>query len=134
MTAEVDPAVAAAVVVQGGRVLFVRRRVSEGALSWQFPAGEDRIRRECGEAAAREAREETGLLVTPQIVLGQRVHLMTGREIHPIACRRTGGEAGIASPDEVADPAWVAHGEISHYVPYGLFEPVRDHLDEALLS
>lgn len=33
MTAEVDPAVAAAVVVQGGRVLLVRRRVSEGALS-----------------------------------------------------------------------------------------------------
>ncbi|WP_420168300.1 NUDIX hydrolase [Streptomyces violaceoruber] len=39
MTAEVNPAVAAVVVVQGGRVLLVRRRVSEGALSWRFPAG-----------------------------------------------------------------------------------------------
>ncbi|MBK0375634.1 NUDIX hydrolase [Streptomyces sp. RB110-1] len=134
MTAEVDPAVAAAVVVQGGRVLFVRWRVSEGALSWQFPAGRIESGESAGEAAAREAREEVGLLVTPQLVLGQRVHPMTGWEIHSIVCRRTGGEAGIASADEVADLAWVAHGEIPHCVPYGLFKPVRDHLDEALLS
>ncbi|MFJ6884626.1 NUDIX hydrolase [Streptomyces californicus] len=134
MTAEVNPAVAAVVVVQDGRVLLVRRRVSEGALSWQFPAGRIESGESAVEAAAREAREETGLLVTPLNVLGQRVHPMTGREIHSIACRRTGGEASIASPDEVADPAWVAHGGIPHYVPYGLFEPVRDHLDEALLS
>lgn len=134
MTAEVNPAVAAAVVVQGGRVLLVRRRVSEGALSWRFPAGRIESGESAEEAAAREARDEAGLLVTSQLVLGQWVHLMTGWEIRSIVCRRSGGEAGIASPDEVADPAWVAHGEIPHYVPYGLFEPVRDYLDEALLS
>ncbi|MGW1233213.1 NUDIX hydrolase [Streptomyces californicus] len=98
MTAEVDPAVAAAVVVQGGRVLFVRRRVSEGAFSWRFPAGRIESGESAGEAAAREARDEAGLLVTPQLVLGQWVHLMTGREIRSIVCRRSGGEAGIASP------------------------------------
>ncbi len=37
MITEVNPAVAAAVVVQDGCVLLVRRRVSEGALSWHFP-------------------------------------------------------------------------------------------------
>ncbi len=115
-------------------MLFVRRRVSEGALSWRFPAGRIESGESAGEAAAREARDETGLLVTPQLVLGQRVHPMTGWEIRSIACRRSGGEAGIVSPDEVADPAWVAHGEIPYCVPYGLFEPVRDYLDEALLS
>ena len=31
--------VAAAVVLERGRVLLVRRRVAEGTLSWQFPAG-----------------------------------------------------------------------------------------------
>ncbi|MFB7231238.1 NUDIX hydrolase [Streptomyces fimicarius] len=134
MTTEINPAVAAAVVVQSGRVLLVRRRVPEGALSWQFPAGKIKSDESAGEAAARETREETGLLVTPQVVLGQRVHPMTGREIHYIACSPSGGEAGIASADEVAGLAWAAHGEIPHYVPYGLFEPVRDYLDEALLS
>ena len=34
------PGIAAAIVVHEGRVLMVRRRVSEGQLSWQFPAGE----------------------------------------------------------------------------------------------
>ncbi|WP_097921673.1 NUDIX hydrolase [Streptomyces sp. wa1063] len=134
MTTEINPAVAAAVVVQDGRALLVRRRVSEGALSWQFPAGKIESDETAGEAAAREAREEAGLLVTPQIVLGQRVHPMTGREIHYIACRPSGGEAGIASADEVADLAWVVHGEIPHYVPYGLFEPVQDYLGTVLLS
>ncbi|MEV0887669.1 NUDIX hydrolase [Streptomyces microflavus] len=134
MTTEINPAVAAAVVVQDGRVLLVRRRVSEGALSWQFPAVKIESGETAGEAAARETREELGLLMTSQIVLGQRVHPMTGREIHYIACRPSGGGAGIASADEVADLAWVAHGEIPHYVPYGLFEPVQDFFDAALLS
>jgi 8-oxo-dGTP diphosphatase len=31
--------VAAAAVVDDGRVLLVRRRVEEGRLPWQFPAG-----------------------------------------------------------------------------------------------
>jgi 8-oxo-dGTP diphosphatase len=32
------PEIAAAVIVQGRRVLLVRRRVAEGSLSWQFRA------------------------------------------------------------------------------------------------
>lgn len=134
MTSEAEVAVAAAVVVQNGRVLLVRRRVAEGALSWQFPAGKIEPEETPEEAAARETEEETGLLVTPQSVLGQRVHPMTGREIHYIACRFVGGEAGIVSADEVADLVWAAHGDIQRYVPYGLFEPVQDYLDAALLS
>jgi 8-oxo-dGTP diphosphatase len=39
-TAEDRPGIAAAIVVWNGRVLLVRRRVREGELSWQFPAGE----------------------------------------------------------------------------------------------
>lgn len=133
VTSEAGTAVAAAVVVQDGRILLVRRRVAEGALSWQFPAGKIESAEASEEAAARETREETGLLVAPQSVLGQRTHPMTDREIHYIACRPVGGEAVIASDDEVADLAWVAHGEIPQYVPYGLFEPVQEYLDTALL-
>ncbi|MGW3493407.1 NUDIX hydrolase [Streptomyces sp. NPDC001020] len=133
VTSEAEAAVAAAVVVQGGRVLLVRRRVAEGALSWQFPAGKIEPEETPEEAAAREIQEETGLLVTPQSVLGQRVHPMTGWEIHYIACRPVGGEAVIASDDEVVGLVWAAHGEIPQYVPYGLFEPVQDYLDATLL-
>ncbi|MCZ0981612.1 MULTISPECIES: NUDIX hydrolase [Streptomyces] len=134
MTVEAQRAVAAAVVVRGGRVLLVRRRVAEGVLSWQFPAGKIESEETPGEAAARETEEETGLLVVPQSVLGQRVHPMTGREIHYIACRPVGGRAVVASADEVAGLAWATHSEITQYVPYGLFGPVQNYLDEALLS
>ncbi|MGA4980185.1 NUDIX domain-containing protein [Streptomyces cinereoruber] len=134
MTVEAQRAVAAAVVVRGERVLLVRRRVAEGALSWQFPAGKIESEETPEEAAARETEEETGLLVVPQSVLGQRVHPMTGREIHYIACRPAGGQAVVASADEVAGLAWATHGEIPQYVPYGLFGPVQNYLDEALLS
>ncbi|WP_411109880.1 NUDIX domain-containing protein [Streptomyces sp. c-19] len=134
MTLEAQRAVAAAVVVQGERVLLVRRRVAEGALSWQFPAGKIEPEETPGEAAARETEEETGLLVVPQSVLGQRVHPMTGREIHYIACRPVGGQAVVASADEVAGLAWATHSEIPQYVPYGLFGPVQNYLDGALLS
>lgn len=134
MTVEVQRAVAAAVVVRGERVLLVRRRVAEGALSWQFPAGKIELEETPGEAAARETEEETGLLVVPQSVLGQRVHPMTGREIHYIACRPVGGQAVVASADEVAGLAWATHGELPQYVPHGLFGPVQNYLDGALLS
>ncbi|GAA3730547.1 hypothetical protein GCM10022225_10460 [Plantactinospora mayteni] len=55
--------IAAAVIVDNGRVLLVRRRVNEGQLSWQFPAGEVEPEEPAEEAAVREAGEETGLTV-----------------------------------------------------------------------
>ncbi|MFF6842368.1 NUDIX domain-containing protein [Streptomyces tanashiensis] len=134
MTIEAQSAVAAAVVVQSERVLLERRRVAEGAVSWQFPAGKIEPEEAPGEAAARETEEETGLLVVPQSVLGQRAHPMTSRKIHYIACRPVGGETVIASADEVAGLTWATHGEIPQYVPHGLFQPVQGHLDAALLS
>ncbi|MFF0476560.1 hypothetical protein [Streptomyces sp. NPDC004284] len=35
------------------------------------------------------------------LVLGQRIHPMTGRENHSLACRPGGGETVIMSDDEV---------------------------------
>ncbi|MEU2155763.1 NUDIX hydrolase [Streptomyces sp. NPDC019396] len=126
------PGVAAAVVVHEGRVLLVRRRVGEGRLSWQFPAGEVEPG-ETGEAAAvRETREETGLEVVPVEQLGERVHPDTGRLMSYTACEVLSGTARVGDAEELAELAWVALGEIPRYVPYGLFEPVRQYLDAAL--
>ncbi|WP_029181903.1 NUDIX hydrolase [Streptomyces globisporus] len=134
MTSKTEVAVAAAIVARGARVLLVQRRVTEGALSWQFPAGKIESGETPEEAAVRETQEETGLRVAPQKSLGHRVHPLTGREIHYIACRSVGDEATVASVGEVADTVWVTLGEIPQYVPYGLFEPVQRYLDAALPS
>ncbi|MEU2829403.1 NUDIX hydrolase [Streptomyces lavendulae] len=130
--AEERPSVAAAIVVHEGRVLLVRRRVSEGRLSWQFPAGKVEPGESREDAAARETQEETGLMVKPVQLLGERVHPDTGRLMSYTACEVLGGSAHVADADELAEVAWAAHAEIPQYVPYGLFAPVQEHLDETL--
>ncbi|MEV7674180.1 NUDIX hydrolase [Streptomyces sp. NPDC088752] len=124
--------IAAAIVVHQGRMLMVRRRVSEGELSWQFPAGEVEPGESREDAAVRETQEETGLDVVAVKLLGERVHPKTGRLMSYTACEVVGGAAHVADTEELAELAWVAHGEIPQYVPYGLFEPVQQHLDVVL--
>jgi ADP-ribose pyrophosphatase len=127
-----QPGISAAIVVADGRVLMVRRRISEGELMWQFPAGGIEAGESPEEAAVRETLEETGLEVKALRLLGQRVHPKTGREMSYTAAEVVAGEAHVADEEELAEVAWVAHEEIPGYVPYGLFEPVQEYLDEAL--
>ncbi|MYT99319.1 MULTISPECIES: NUDIX hydrolase [unclassified Streptomyces] len=130
-TTDKQPGIAAAIVVNEGRLLMVRRRVSEGELSWQFPAGEVEPGEEREAAAVREAQEETGLTVEAVKLLGERVHPKTGRLMSYTACQTLGGTAHVAGTEELAELAWVTLGDIPEYVPYGLFEPVQDYLDGA---
>jgi 8-oxo-dGTP diphosphatase len=126
------PGISAAIIVDNGRVLMVRRRISEGELMWQFPAGAIEAGEGAEDAAVRETEEETGLTVEAVKLLGERVHPKTGRLMSYTACSPLSGEAHVADDDELDAVAWVAHSEIAEYVPYGLFEPVQDYLDEVL--
>ncbi|MEN8653022.1 NUDIX hydrolase [Streptomyces sp. 21So2-11] len=130
--AEERPGIAAAIVVHEGRVPMVRRRVSEGQLSWQFPAGEVEPGESREDAAVRETQEETGLTVKAVKLLGERVHPATGRLMSYTACEVIGGHAHVADTEELAELEWVTHAEIPQYVPYGLFGPVQEHLDAVL--
>ncbi|MDX3238909.1 NUDIX hydrolase [Streptomyces sp. ME03-5709C] len=129
---EEQPGISAAIVVQEGRVLMVRRRMREGELSWQFPAGGIEAGESPEEAAVRETLEETGLAVSSIKLLGERVHPKTERLMSYTACDVVSGTAYVADEEELAELAWVSHAEIAEYVPYGLFEPVQDYLDGAL--
>ncbi|MEU5213243.1 NUDIX hydrolase [Streptomyces sp. NPDC020742] len=133
-TADERPGIAAAIIVHEGRVLMVRRRVSEGKLSWQFPAGEVEPGETREDAAVRETKEETGLNVSAVKLLGERVHPATGRLMSYTACEVVSGTAHVADTEELAELAWVTHGQIPEYVPYGLFGPVQEYLDAALAS
>ncbi|MBC9724967.1 NUDIX hydrolase [Streptomyces sp. TRM68367] len=131
-TTEERPGIAAAIVVQDGAVLMVRRRVAEGQLSWQFPAGEIEPGESREEAAVRETGEEVGMKVTALKLLGERVHPKTGRSMSYVACAVESGTPYVADDEELAEVAWVRHAQIPEYVPYGLFEPVQAYLDAAL--
>lgn len=127
-----QPGISAGIIVHENRVLMVRRRVKEGELMWQFPAGAIEDGETAEQAAVRETQEETGLAVEALKLLGERVHPKTGRLMSYTACSPVSGEAHVADAEELAEVAWVAHGEIPEYVPYGLFEPVQQYLDSAI--
>lgn len=127
-----QPPIAAAVIINSGRVLLVRRRVIEGSLSWQFPAGAVEQGESAGEAAVREAREETGLTVVERKVLGERVHPTTGRTMVYVACDVVNGHARVTDHDELSEVVWSEHQQLTEYVPHGFYAPVQQHLDQML--
>ena len=112
----------------------MRRRLREGTLSWQFPAGEIESGETVEAAASREIREEVGLRVAPTEVIGERVHPSTGRHMVYLACRVVSGSPYLADPEELAELAWCRLDQLSDLIPHGLFEPVRDYLDAALCA
>lgn len=128
------PAIAAAVIVQDGKLLLVQRRVSEGALSWQFPAGAVEAGETFEEAAVRETAEEAGLTVEAITMLGERVHPETGRRMGYVACEVRSGTAHVADTDELSDLAWATPDRFGDYVPDGFAPAVQDYLTEKIGS
>lgn len=135
MTQQSDkPGIAAAVIVQDGKLLLVRRRVAEGSLSWQFPAGEIEPGESVEDAAVRETFEETGLVVAARRVLGDRVHPATKRQMFYVMADALAGSARVADADELDAVEWVKLSQVTEYVPYPFYGPVQDHLDAALTA
>jgi ADP-ribose pyrophosphatase YjhB (NUDIX family) len=127
-----SPVIAGAVIVHAGRVLLIRRSAPAGSLLWSFPSGKVELGESAAGAAAREALEEAAVEVAPLVVLGARVHPVTGWRVVYVACRLLSGTAHAASPREVAEVRWVGLGEIPGLIPGGLFGPVEAYLDEQL--
>lgn len=132
MSEDERPRVAAAVIVDDGQVLLIRRRVREGELLWQFPAGKVEPGELEGEAAVRETWEETGLAVRAVAILGERVHPATGRTISYVVCDVVEGTAHVAAESEVAEVAWCDRAALAVKVPYPLFGPAQQHLNANL--
>ncbi|QUC56033.1 MULTISPECIES: NUDIX domain-containing protein [unclassified Streptomyces] len=120
--------IAGAVITHGGRVLLSRRSAPAGALLWTFPSGKVESSETAGQATAREAIEEAGVVVAP-LVLGERVHPGTGWRVVYVGCRPLSGTAHPASPREVAEVRWVRLGQIPELIPAGLYGPVQAYLD-----
>jgi ADP-ribose pyrophosphatase YjhB (NUDIX family) len=119
-----DPKVGVGVVVHDahGRLLLVRRGVGPGKGLWALPAGFVDADEDPRRAAAREAREETGL----QVEVGDVV------EVYPtpgpsgasfflaFRARVVGGE--LAAADDALDAAFFGPDEL----PELAFESTRD--------
>lgn len=108
--------------------------VTEGSLSWQFPAGQVESGESPEDAAVRETFEETGLVVAARRIIGDRVHPATKRQTFYVEADAIAGAAHVADQEELDAVAWVKASEISEYIPYPFYGPVQEHLDAVLIA
>lgn len=110
-----------AIVVEGSRVLLVKRAYEPLKGEWSLPGGAVEVGETLADAVAREVREETGLdvRVGGLVEVLERVHREAdGRvEFHYVLadylCTPIAGTLAPAS--DAADARWVSFDEMSDY-------------------
>ncbi|MGH8907205.1 MAG: NUDIX hydrolase [Egibacteraceae bacterium] len=122
--------VVVAIITRDHKVLLVRRRQPEGALSWVFPGGgvepgETEIR-----AVEREVCEEVGIHVHAHTRLGQRIHPDSGRLLAYWVCEPLSGNGAVVDIDELDLLRWVTPSEAIAMTATSLYPPVRLHLEQ----
>jgi 8-oxo-dGTP diphosphatase len=93
------------IIIEGDRVVLVKRAHPPIQGQWSIPGGVLEVGEMLREAAIREAREETGLIVDPGELLGVFDRILRDPEnrvqyhyvLIDFLCRRVGGELMAAS-------------------------------------
>lgn len=107
-----------AIIIEADRVLLVKRAHPPIQGQWSIPGGVLEVGEMVREAAVREAREETGLIVEPGELLGVYDRILRDPEkrvqyhyvLIDFLCRRTGGELLAAS--DAAEVRWFTREEL----------------------
>ena len=107
-----------AIIIEGSRVLLVKRAHPPIAGQWSIPGGALEIGELVREAAVREAREETGLVVEPGELLGVFDRVLRDPEqrvqyhyvLIDFLCKPVGGELCAAS--DAAEARWFTRAEL----------------------
>lgn len=107
--------VAAAVIIEDGRVLLTRRNEGQHlAGMWEFPGGKLEDGESPEEALVRECREECGIEVGVAEVLDVTHHRYPEKDVL-LLFYRCELRAGEVRHLQVADHAWVAPGDLGAY-------------------
>ncbi len=106
------------IIIEGDRVVLVKRAHPPIQGQWSIPGGVLEVGEMVREAAIREAREETGLIVEPGELLGVFDRILRDAEkrvqyhyvLIDFLCRPTGGELSAAS--DAAEVRWFTLKEL----------------------
>ena len=107
-----------AVIIENGCVLLVKRAHPPIQGQWSIPGGVLEVGEFVREAAVREAREETGLIVEPGDLLGVYDRILRNPEqrvqyhyvLVDFLCRPVGGE--LQAADDAAEVRWFTREEL----------------------
>jgi len=110
-----------AVIVENGRALVVRRGTEPLKGEWSIPGGVVELGETLRQAAAREAKEETGLEVEPGEVLEVVDRIMRDAErriqyhyvLVDFLCRRASGEARPGA--DASELRWITARELEGF-------------------
>src|SRR5580704_10063595 len=108
-----------AIIIEGARVVLVKRAHPPIQGQWSIPGGVLEVGELVREAAIREAREETGLIVEPGELLGVYDRVLRDAEkrvqyhyvLIDFLCRRVAGDLAAAS--DAAEVRWFRQGELA---------------------
>jgi ADP-ribose pyrophosphatase YjhB (NUDIX family) len=107
-----------AIIIEDARVVLVKRAHPPLQAQWSIPGGVLEVGELVREAAIREAREETGLIVEPADLLGVYDRVLRDVEqrvqyhyvLIDFLCRRVGGELLAAS--DAAEVGWFTREQL----------------------
>ena len=107
-----------AIIIEGNRVVLVKRAHPPIQGHWSIPGGVLEVGEMVREAAVREAREETGLIVEPGELLGVYDRILRDSEqrvqyhyvLIDFLCHAVGGELLAAS--DATEARWFTREEL----------------------
>jgi ADP-ribose pyrophosphatase YjhB (NUDIX family) len=122
-----------AIIIEGDRVVLVKRAHPPLQAEWSIPGGVLEVGELVRDAAVREVREETGLVVEPGELLGVYDRVLRNPEqrvqyhyvLIDFLCRRVAGELAAAS--DAAEVRWFSRDELPGL---GLVEDTLDVIEK----
>jgi 8-oxo-dGTP diphosphatase len=107
-----------AIIIEGDRVVLVKRAHPPLQAEWSIPGGVLEVGELVREAAVREAREETGLIIETRELLGVYDRILRNPEkrvqyhyvLIDFLCRRVAGDLAAAS--DAAEVRWFTQEEL----------------------
>jgi 8-oxo-dGTP diphosphatase len=110
-----------ALIIDAGRIVLIRRGRPPAEGEWSIPGGLVRLGETIGEAVAREAREETGLEVQPEVLVELLERIFPDEQgrvryhyvLADYSCRVIGG--ALLAGSDAAEAMWVSREDLESF-------------------